>query len=693
VIEAALAFARGYAPLLLLPFTPAAPADSNDEGSMAVDGVATAGTGPSGEHVTPSRLTLRRVELVATTAVFLAEVAARARSAWRALLPELHEALAVRAVLRTVRTYTALLTDLSAAPPPAAAPASAAAPAATTSDGGSGGGTDADPSQLALQRRCVFWHVLAVSDAEKAGGHTVMVVPRKRSLSSGSPQKIGRRVTFDIAGGGRTGSGSLGELLEPIAPALAMAPGLAPAVPAVHTHGHVRRGGQLQVTPFLGPYLAPIWPLSRPLSNAFGLAPLQVTPAFVAAVERALVSALVPLLRCLQAAMPPHPTLTGYLTTAAAAAAAAAGGASASDDAVVATAVTEGSRVFYYSRRYEQRYQRVELLEGLVVAMGPPPAPHTQSPPSTSAPASAAAGAGGVWTVETVLSNGASEWDVSLADVVYADHAPAVAYQRLLPAPPPPPPTPTPTPGAAGAEESKHGAGALWRAAATPDTPRSSSFAASGVGAGGNWVLGDAVWGGRGLDLSGTGGGFYAVTEDERAETAATTAHLLRLVLYATSDTVEAATAGRARGAAAAAAAAEMQALAGAAACAGLRALSHHADAFAPDRAEDCPLVDYLGGRAGLVKQLLCLRDAVVAAGPTGATHKAAWVDQGDWAAFAKGFRHGCDRVVERLTRSTAVHTVEEVEGPAAEAAPVKPKSKLSLKGKLQFVEMPVEEL
>jgi hypothetical protein len=416
-----------------------------------------------------------------------------------------------------------------------------------------------------------------------------------------------------------------------------------------------------------------------------------VTPAFVAAVERAVVSALVPLLRCLQAAMPPHPTLTGYLTTAAAAAAAAVG-ASASDDAVVATAVTEGSRVFYYSRRYEQRYQRVELLEGLVVAMGPPPASHTQSPPSTSAPASAAAG--GAWTVETVLSNGASEWDVSLADVVYADHAPAVAYQRLLPAPPPPPPTPTP--GAAGAEESKHGAGALWRAAATPDTPRSSSFAASGVGVGaggGHWVLGDAVWGGRGLDLSGTGGGFYTVTEDERAETAATTAHLLRLVLYATSDTVEAATAGRARGAAAAAAAAELQALAGAAACAGLRALSHHADAFAPDRAEDCPLVDYLGGRAGLVKQLLCLRDAVVAAGPTGATHKAAWVDQGDWAAFAKGFRHGCDRVVERLTRSTAVHTVEEVEGPAAEAAPVKPKSKLSLKGKLQFVEMPVEEL
>ena len=63
VIEAALAFARSYAPLLQLPFTPPAPADF-DEASMTVDGPPPGtGTGTGGEFITPSRLTIRRVQV------------------------------------------------------------------------------------------------------------------------------------------------------------------------------------------------------------------------------------------------------------------------------------------------------------------------------------------------------------------------------------------------------------------------------------------------------------------------------------------------------------------------------------------------------------------------------------------------------------------------------------------------------
>jgi hypothetical protein len=79
-------------------------------------------------------------------------------------------------------------------------------------------------------------------------------------------------------------------------------------------------------------------------------------------------------------------------------------------------------------------------------------------------------------------------------------------------------------------------------------------------------------------------------------------------------------------------------------------------------------------------------------AGPTG-VNKAAWVDSGDWQEFAKGFKYACDRVIERLKH--VVHGVVEedvVEEEEAVSVP-KPKVKLSLRGKINYVEMPQEEV
>ena len=78
--------------------------------------------------------------------------------------------------------------------------------------------------------------------------------------------------------------------------------------------------------------------------------------------------------------------------------------------------------------------------------------------------------------------------------------------------------------------------------------------------------------------------------------------------------------------------------------------------------------------------------------GPTG-VDKAAWIDGRDWQEFAQGFKYACDRVIERLKHVdrgvVEEDLVEEVE---AAVAVTKPKAKLSLRGKINYVEMPKEE-
>jgi hypothetical protein len=59
----------------------------------------------------------------------------------------------------------------------------------------------------------------------------------------------------------------------------------------------------------------------------------------------------------------------------------------------------------------------------------------------------------------------------------------------------------------------------------------------------------------------------------------------------------------------------DMSVLAGLSAWLALKALSHHAHAFAPERADLCPLVDFLGGRSDMIRQLGALKEAVSSQG------------------------------------------------------------------------------
>ena len=112
--------------------------------------------------------------------MFLSELSHRTiRGVWKALLPDLYESICVHAVLRTVRTYITLLTDLKEVYetyPPSAGPA-LGIPL-----------TEQDPihQQAKLHKRAIFDHVLAIADEEKEGKRVMLVAhPRKRTLSIG----------------------------------------------------------------------------------------------------------------------------------------------------------------------------------------------------------------------------------------------------------------------------------------------------------------------------------------------------------------------------------------------------------------------------------------------------------------------------------------------------------------------------
>lgn len=125
-----------------------------------------------------------RIQLVATTSMFLSELSHRTiRGVWKALLPDLYETICVHAVLRTVRTYIMLLTDLKEsyeAYPTTTIPAPRTQPSTQQP-------FDHDPlhSTTKLHNRAMFDHVLAIADEEKEGRVVLVPHPRKRSLSIG----------------------------------------------------------------------------------------------------------------------------------------------------------------------------------------------------------------------------------------------------------------------------------------------------------------------------------------------------------------------------------------------------------------------------------------------------------------------------------------------------------------------------
>ena len=111
--------------------------------------------------------------------MFLSELSHRTiRGVWKALLPDLYETICIHAVLRTVRTYITLLTDLKGsyeAYPTTTIPAPSTQP------------FEHDPlhPSTKLHKRVMFDHVLAIADEEKEGRVMLVPHPRKRTLSIG----------------------------------------------------------------------------------------------------------------------------------------------------------------------------------------------------------------------------------------------------------------------------------------------------------------------------------------------------------------------------------------------------------------------------------------------------------------------------------------------------------------------------
>jgi hypothetical protein len=375
----------------------------------------------------------------------------------------------------------------------------------------------------------------------------------------------------------------------------------------------------------------------------------HLTEEFLVQIEKEIISALVPVLMFLKE-MTPSPYEMGGL-----------------DSNGGVGSISIGSRVFYYSRAYEQAAHSPHplVIEGIVTDIHLSEGSRAQE-----------MSAGGL-SLEVVLANGARECYVNPDDVIYTA-VPLLGYQRLI--------LPQTEVGnglsglVQGVEETKTGI-----SYPLPQTPGKSVM----VDTLSRSCLGRHIWRGTGLSISVLQGGPAPVEGIEiEGEQDCTTSHLLRILAYTTHITSKRA------GILSSHKAPfplltpssylksdhDFEVLAGLSTWLCLSAFSHHSLAFIPQRATPATL--FINGRPGMIEQLEYLK--MFSVGDSQAMHPPKWSISKDWEEYSKCIRTACDALQLRLRDEIFVVS----KTPDVVQAPLKG-TKIGLKTKLHFVSTP----
>jgi hypothetical protein len=393
-----------------------------------------------------------------------------------------------------------------------------------------------------------------------------------------------------------------------------------------------------------------IYDISLPDVTTFSPAPSSsskhLTEEFLMQIEKEIISALVPILMFLKE-MTPSPYEVGG-----------------SDSSGGVGSISIGSRVYYYSRAYEQAAHSPHpfVIEGIVTDI------HLSEGSRAQDMSAGGSSAGGL-SLEVVLANGARECYVNPDDIIYTA-VPLLGYQRLI------------------LPQTEPGNGLSGPIRGMEETKTGISYPLIIVDILSRSCLGRHIWRGTGLSISVLQGGAAPIEGIEvEGEQDCTTSHLLRLLAYTTHITSKGAGIRSSHKAPSPLTPSpclksdhDFEVLAGLSTWLCLSALSHHALAFIPQRATPATL--YINGRPGMIEQLEYLK--MFSVGDSQAMHPPKWSISKDWEEYSKCIRTACDALQLRLRDEVFVVS----KTPDVVQAPVKG-TKIGLKTKLHFVSTP----
>jgi hypothetical protein len=338
-----------------------------------------------------------------------------------------------------------------------------------------------------------------------------------------------------------------------------------------------------------------------------------------------------------------------------------------------ASTVCVGSKIYYYSRAYEHATRQIHLLEGMVVAInevdGNPTRNYRHNVEEK---------------FEVVLANGAREFDVAPEDVIYPC-PPILTYQRLA------------VPYTACGESSYSSLNDEF-----PFSTQCGLVVSVAKDLVSRSSLSTEIWTGRGLGVIAHGA--LAPQKCIEGEESCTTAHLLRILAYATSKVthtrlsecttfqsssgplgadLEPPQSAKSSSAQSREVEGELETLSGLSSWLCLGALSHHAHAFVPRRCTSS--FAYIGGRPGMIEQLEYLKSFVI--GDAKVLSPPQWLKSDHWKQYSECLLIASEEVIERL-RDRVLSPIATPEAPPVEQ---KKGTKIGLRTKLLFVATPEE--
>ena len=639
IFDGVLSFLQTFGPLLLLPLT-----QSFSEGCGDI-----------------SRLTLRRVRMCRSSVTLFHLVTQQCR-VWKAVLPAYYDAI-VREVLRAAALFITLLTDIDLedkgpAHPVVVEEETEEEKTAVSTPGGSvlnSKGMNNNLNKSHLPKK-ILGHILAVTEGDKEGVQINSTQKKRRATQSSEEndefksdnfstgllgKKAGLRVTFgediqesnlnNLNSTDRGSSSSLGSAMSGL-------------------------GGLRKTGPRSGPRsIVSPHDMREKESNEE-----EISPLFVLRMEKELVSCLVSILLLIKEIDDSSSGLYDQF----------------------GSSVCVGSKVFYYSRAYENATRSLQLLEGMIVAINPYGEKNYT---------------GGMGNFEVVLANGAREFDVNPSDVVYSQ-SPLMSYQRLS------------IPLSYEINQDYFTSSQKVRYNFILSDPLTKVSIQ-------NSMIKEEIWTGRGLEVISMGG-LTPTTMTSRGyplgEESCTSAHLLRILSYATSKISQTHLSGESTASSSSSPysvnsssypttpvssyslnttiasqplskgmESELEILGGLSSWLCLGVISHHARAFEPRRAD--PATEYVGGRPDMIEQLEFLKCFVK--GDSSVLNPPAWLVSDGWKQYSECVTVAAELVIEKL-RDEIIPNVA-----TPEVVPViqKKGTKIGLRSKLHFVSTPEE--
>jgi hypothetical protein len=338
-----------------------------------------------------------------------------------------------------------------------------------------------------------------------------------------------------------------------------------------------------------------------------------------------------------------------------------------------ASTVCVGSKIYYYSRAYEHATRQIHLLEGMVVAINEVDGNSARNYRHNVEE-----------KFEVVLANGAREFDVAPEDVIYPC-PPMLTYQRLA------------VPYTACGESSYSSLNDEF-----PFSTQCGLVVSVAKDLVSRSSLSTEIWTGRGLGVIAHGA--LAPQKCIEGEESCTTAHLLRILAYATSKVthtrlsecttfqsssgplgadLEPPQSAKSSSAQSREVEGELETLSGLSSWLCLGALSHHAHAFVPRRCTSS--FAYIGGRPGMIEQLEYLKSFVI--GDAKVLSPPQWLKSDHWKQYSECLLIASEEVIERL-RDRVLSPIATPEAPPVEQ---KKGTKIGLRTKLLFVATPEE--